>query len=43
LTDKDSAEIANNRDAFNSFLKLPSAGYREYDDGSMTDKDTYGL
>jgi len=31
----ESAGMANNNDAFNSFLKLPSAGYREYINGLM--------
>ena len=35
LFDVGSAEIANNTDAFNSFLVFPSAGYRNHVDGSM--------
>jgi len=39
LLDVGSAEIANNIDTFNSFLKLPSAGLRFGNNGAMFDVD----
>ena len=38
-----STPIANNIDAFNSFLKLPSPGYRKNDDGSLNNQDSEGI
>jgi len=37
-----STVITNNTTAFESFLKLPSAGYRDYSNGPMTEQGTYG-
>ncbi len=34
--------VANNQDAFASFLKSPSAGYRNYPDGSVVDVGSWG-
>ena len=42
LLDEGSAEIANNNDAFNSFLKLPSAGIRYNLDGVMHGVGIFG-
>jgi len=36
------AGVANNTDAFNSFLKLPSAGYRNYSSGSLINQGSWG-
>ncbi len=35
--------IANNTDAYNNFLKLPSAGNRSSNDGSMYNQGSYGI
>ena len=35
--------ISNNSDAFNSFLKLPSAGYRSGSSGALTNDGVYGV
>jgi len=42
LLDTGSSEIANNSDAFNSFLKLPSAGYRNGSSALMTLVGSFG-
>jgi len=42
LLDIGSAQIANNADAFNSFLKLPSAGYRLHTNGSIVNTGLLG-
>jgi hypothetical protein len=43
LTDISSAQITNSTDAFDSFLKLPSAGDRISFDGSMDGVDSWGF
>ncbi|MEA2049197.1 MAG: FISUMP domain-containing protein [Campylobacterota bacterium] len=35
--------VQNRDDAFNNFLKLPSAGARRYDNGSMHNPDSWGV
>lgn len=35
--------VNNQTDAFNNFLKFPSAGYRYYDDGSVLNQGTRGI
>ena len=42
LLDTGSAEIQNREDAYNSFLKLPSSGYRDYTSASMEGNGSYG-
>ena len=42
LLDVGSAEIANNTDAFNSFLRLPSAGYKKRSTASMESMGSWG-
>ena len=42
LLDTGSAEIHNRDDAFNSFLALPSIGYRKYTSGSFGNRGTWG-
>ena len=42
LFDTQSAQITNNIDAFNSFLKLPSSGYRATSDGFTYSEDFFG-
>ena len=42
LLDVGSAEIANKTDAFNSFLRLPSAGNRSYVSGSIQSQVSHG-
>ena len=42
LLDVDSAQIANNTDAFNSFLVLPSVGYRSNDSGALNLQGSWG-
>ena len=42
LLDTHSAQIINNIGAFNSFLKLPSNGYRATSDGSLYSEDYFG-
>lgn len=37
------ATIVNNIEAYNNFLKLPSAGNRNYDDGSLTYQGSGGI
>lgn len=38
-----STAVTNNTDAFNNFLKLPSAGYRDSSDGTMRVQGSYGI
>ncbi len=35
--------MSNNIDAFNNFLKLPSAGFRYYYNGSVSSENSYGV
>lgn len=42
LLDAGSAEITNNTDAFNSFLVLPSPGYRDYGSASLLLQGSWG-
>ena len=42
LLDAGSAEIHNMYDAFSSFLKLPSAGYRHYFSGTLDGQGSWG-
>jgi len=42
LFDVGSSEISNNADAFNSFLKFPSAGYRDPFNGAMVNVSSSG-
>ena len=43
LLDSGSAEIDNRDEAFESFLKLPSAGFRDSGDGTMKYQDSLGM
>ena len=43
LFDVGSAEITNNTDAFDSFLKFPSAGYRDNISGALTAHGSWGF
>lgn len=42
LLDNDSAEVTDANDVFNTFLKLPAAGERNYEDGTVSRVGTSG-